>query len=153
MDSTGNSFTGSYSYTLDAKGRLNVPSKMRKTLNPTNDCTFVATRGSDQCIVLYPVEVWKRIEEKLKALNTGHHLNRYYVRNITRHAEFLQYDHQGRIPMPADLVTYAGIEKNVEIVGMLDRIEIWDPDLLEELESQLVDRRKELETIDNEINL
>ncbi len=65
METTGNSFTGSYSYTLDAKGRVNIPAKMRKSLDPASDSTFVATRSSDECVVLYPATVWKQVEATL----------------------------------------------------------------------------------------
>ena len=149
---TSNSFTGSYAYTLDAKGRVNIPAKMRKALGPANDRTFVATRSSDPCIILYPVEVWKRFERKLTQLNRGRALNRHYVRNIVRHAEFLQYDQQGRVALPIHLVDYAGIDKNIEIVGVIDRIEIWHPERLKEYEAQMAERYEELEAIGEEIS-
>lgn len=153
MDSTGNSFTGSYSYTLDAKGRVNIPAKMRKSLDPASDSTFVATRGSDPCIILYPATIWKQVEAKFIALNKGKALNRHFTRNFVRHAEAVQYDSQGRVALPAGLIEFGGIEKNVEIVGMIDRIEIWDPQRLQELESRFAGREDELEAIANEIDL
>ena len=152
METTGNSFTGSYSYTLDAKGRVNIPAKMRKSLDPSSDSTFVATRSSDACVVLYPATVWKQVEAKLLALNKGKALNRHFTRNFVRHAEALQFDHQGRIALPQGLTEFAGIEKNVEIVGMIDRIELWNPDSLKEIESRLANRADELESIANDIN-
>ncbi|MFC1484047.1 division/cell wall cluster transcriptional repressor MraZ [Candidatus Neomarinimicrobiota bacterium] len=105
---------------------------MRKALSPVNDRTFVATRGPDPCIVLYPMEVWLQIEKKLINLNKRRVLHRHYTRNFVRHAEIVQYDQQGRIPVPTELIEYAGIDKGVEIVGMIDHIEIWDPDRLVE---------------------
>ncbi|UCH11316.1 MAG: division/cell wall cluster transcriptional repressor MraZ [Fidelibacterota bacterium] len=151
MDLIGNSFTGSYHYTIDAKGRVNIPAKMRKALNPVNDRTFVATRGSDPCIILYPVEVWRQIEEKLINLSKRRALHRYYTRNFVRHAEALQYDQQGRVALPAGLIRYAGIEKDAEIVGMIDHIEIWEPGRLEECDRQYEDRQDELDSISDEI--
>ena len=153
MDTTGNSFTGSYAYALDAKGRVNIPAKMRKSLDPASDSTFVATRSADPCIVLYPATVWKQqVEAKLLDLNKGKALNRHFARNIMRHAATLQYDHQGRIALPAGLIEFAQIDKDVEIVGMIDRIEIWNPDALHEIEGRLADREDELEAIANDIN-
>lgn len=152
MDTTGNSFTGSYSYTLDTKGRVNIPAKMRKSLDPASDSTFVATRSSDECVVLYPATVWKQVEAKLLALNKGKAINRHFTRNFVRHAEALQFDHQGRIALPQGLIEFAGIEKNVEIVGMIDRIEVWNPDTLKESENQHSDHADELESIANDIN-
>ena len=153
MDSTGNSFTGSYTYTLDAKGRINIPAKMRKALDPASDATFVATRGNDACITLYPATVWKQVEVKLLALDIGKPAIRHYIRNIVRHAEALQYDGQGRVPLPAGLIEYASITKSAEIVGMIDRIEIWNPQSLKALETRLTDDSEALENIANEIDI
>ena len=153
MDSTGNSFTGSYTYTLDAKGRINIPAKMRKALDPASDATFVATRGNDACITLYPATVWKQVEVKLLALDKGKPAIRHYIRNIVRHAEALQYDGQGRVPLPAGLIDYASISKSAEIVGMIDRIEIWNPESLKALETRLTDDSEALENIANEIDI
>ena len=154
MDTTGNSFTGSYSYTLDTKGRVNIPSKMRRALGPNNDGTFVATRSGDLCIVLYPIQVWKdKLEDKLLRLNKGSAINRHFARNLLRHAETLQYDSQGRVALPAGLVKFAQIEKEVEIVGMIDRIEIWSPGRLAEIEARFADHEEELEAIAREIDL
>ena len=125
---------------------------MRKALGPANDRTFVATRGADLCIIIYPLAVWNTIETKLINLNKGRALNRHFTRNFIRYAEALRYDSQGRIALPTGLVAYAGIDKNIEIVGMIDRIEIWDPDRLNECESQFSDRKDELESIANEIH-
>jgi MraZ protein len=154
LDTISNSFTGSYSYTLDAKGRINIPAKMRKALGPSNDSTFVATRGADRCVILYPLEVWHaQTEAKLLKLNKGRAINRHFTRNLMRHAETLQYDGQGRIPIPVALVEYAGVEKDVEIVGMIDRIEIWNPKVLDEHETQFEDREEDLESIADEIDV
>ncbi len=151
MNSTDGSFTGSYSYTLDAKGRVNIPAKMRKALNPANDRTFVATKGADPCVVLYPVEVWKQIVEKLIRMNKRRALHRHYTRNFVRYAEAVQYDQQGRIALPVELIKYAGIEKGTEIVGMLDHIEIWDPERLDESDSQFAGQQDEMDAISDEI--
>ncbi len=125
---------------------------MRKALSPSNDRTFVATRGADRCIVIYPLEVWNAIESKLINLSKGRALHRQFTRNFIRHAEAVRYDSQGRIALPANLIDYAGIDKNIEIVGMIDRIEIWDPEQLNEIETQFIDHQEELESIANEIN-
>jgi len=151
LDTTDNSFTGSYSYSLDAKGRVNVPAKMRKALNPANDRTFMVTRGADPCIVLYPLEVWKQIVKKLVNLNKRRALHRHYTRNLVRYAEAVQYDQQGRIALPVELIRYAGIEKGAEIVGMLDRIEIWNPQRLTETDNQFADQQDEMDSISDEI--
>jgi MraZ protein len=134
LELTNNSFTGQSNYTLDAKSRVNIPAKMRKALSP-----------------VYPIEVWQQIEKKLINLNKRRVLHRHYTRNFVRHAETVQYDQQGRIPVPAELIEYAGIKKGVEIVGMIDHIEIWDPDRLVEYSHQFEDRADELDAIADEI--
>jgi MraZ protein len=101
--------------------------------------------------VLYPIEVWQQIEKKLINLNKRRVLHRHYTRNFVRHAEIVQYDQQGRIPVPAELIEYAGIDKGVEIVGMIDHIEIWDPDRLAEYSHQFESRAEELDAIADEI--
>ena len=151
LDLANNSFTGRANYTLDAKSRINIPAKMRKALSPVNDRTFMATRGPDPCIVLYPIEVWKQIEKKLINLNKRRVLHRHYTRNFVRHAELVQYDQQGRIQVPVELIKYADIDKGVEIVGMIDHIEIWNPDRLAEFSSQFEDRIEELDAIADDI--
>lgn len=151
MELTDNIFTGSCSYSIDSKGRVNVPAKMRKSLAPANDRTFIVTRGADPCIVLYPKEVWKLIVEKLISLNKRRALHRHYTRNLVRYAEAVQYDQQGRIALPVELIEYAGIEKSAEIVGMLDHIEIWDPERLSDSDRQFADRQDELDSISDEV--
>ncbi len=151
MELTDNIFTGSCSYSLDAKGRVNVPAKMRKSLAPANDRTFIVTRGADPCIVLYPVEVWRLIVEKLVGLNKRRALHRHYTRNLVCYAEAVQYDQQGRIALPVELIKYAGIEKSTVIVGMLDHIEIWDPDHLRDSDRHFADQQDELDSISDEV--
>ncbi len=131
------SFTGEYQYSIDSKGRLNIPSKFRKALNPINNCMFVATRGFDRCIVLYPLEEWKEVEAQLRNLSSIRKGHREFTRKIVRHAVTVKYDTQGRIQIPESLLTYSNIKKNVDIIGMIKKIEIWDPDELEKHEQEV----------------
>ena len=154
MEATGNSFKGSYTYTLDTKGRVNIPANMRKALDQASDGTFVATRSapSDGCIVLYPATVWKHVESQYLALDKGKPAVRHYIRNILRHAKALPYDGQGRVALPARLLEFASISKNVEIIGMIDRIEIWNPDSLKALDKRLASESDDLKNIADEIH-
>ena len=124
------SFTGEYNNSIDQKNRLSIPAKYRKALSPINNGTFVLTRGFDECLVLYPLDEWKKVEQQLGSLSSIKIKNRSFVRSIVRCAVHLKYDSQGRIAIPENLLKYAKIDKNVTIIGMIKKIELWSPVLL-----------------------
>ena len=128
------SFTGEYNNSLDQKNRLSVPAKFRKTLNPINDKTFVVCKGFDTCLFLYPVEEWKIVEEQLTSLSSIKDTNRIFIRNIVRHANYVKYDIQGRVAIPEVLLKYSNIKKDVLVIGMLKKIELWNPTTLKGFE-------------------
>jgi len=130
------SFTGEYINTLDQKKRLSVPAKFRKSLNPINDKTFVVCKGFDPCLLLYPIEEWKIVEEQLSSLSSIKNKHRNFIRNIVRHANYVKYDAQGRIAIPDILLKYSNIKKEVIVIGMLKKIELWGPDSLDNFENQ-----------------
>ena len=143
-------FTGEFRYSIDSKGRVNIPAKFRKALPDTSEDTFVVTRGLDENIVVYSLDVWRQKEEELLKLSSRLREHRAFVRQNTRFATPLKFDSQGRVAIPANLLKHAGIEKDVVIIGMIDEIEIWDPDVLEryeETEFQL--DAEDIEAIDN----
>ena len=124
------SFTGEYNNSLDNKNRLNIPAKFRKILDPINDRTFVLTRGFDQCLVLYPLQDWSKVEEQLIMLSSIKGRHRSFVRSITRYAMSVQYDGQGRVQIPENLMNYSSISKEVSVIGMINKIELWDPEII-----------------------
>lgn len=128
------SFTGEYQYTVDHKGRINIPSRFRKMLSREADRTFVITQGLDRCLFLYPLDEWLLIEEKLKRLPVMKRKNRDFIRRMTRYATPSKYDGQGRITIPQNLISLARINKDVIIIGTLNKIEVWDPATLAEHE-------------------
>lgn len=139
-------FTGQYRYTIDAKGRVNIPALFRKVLSPENNNTFIITRGQDPNIWIYPLIEWRIIENRLRELSALSPTNRSFVRSLTRWATPVVFDKQGRIQLTTDLITYAGLEKEVVIIGVVNKIEIWNPQRLErvvqdtpELDSQEYD--------------
>ncbi|MEC7621869.1 MAG: division/cell wall cluster transcriptional repressor MraZ, partial [Candidatus Neomarinimicrobiota bacterium] len=87
-----NTFIGEYSYTLDAKGRINIPSKFRSSLSKDNDQSLVITRGMDKCIWLYPLIIWQTIENELRKLSSLSGINRTFTRNTVRYASIVQID-------------------------------------------------------------
>ena len=131
MTLTKNTFIGEYSYSLDSKGRINIPSKFRKALSRDNDNTFVITRGMDSCVWVYPLIQWKEIESNLRNLSSLSKIHRAFVRNTVRYATPSTYDRQGRITLPPSLVNYAKLDKDVLIIGMVNKMEIWNPRQLE----------------------
>ena len=136
MTTNLNTFTGEFSYTVDAKGRVNIPSKFRKVLSVDNEDTFVITRGMDPCVWVYPIVVWQNIENELKNLSSLSAINRTFVRNTVRYATPLTYDGQGRIQLTNNLINYAELGKKTLIIGMVNKIEIWNPGRLKEIDKK-----------------
>ena len=114
-------FMGEYSHTIDTKGRLIIPSKFREELGET----FVVTKGLDGCLFVFSDEEWKAFEIKLKSLPLTNKTARQFARFFVAGATPCELDKQGRILLPATLREFAGLEKDVVLTGMLNRIEIW----------------------------
>jgi len=122
-----NTFIGEYSYTVDTKGRINIPSKFRSSLSKENKNSLVITRGMDKCVWIYPLVIWKSIEDELRKLSSLSSVNRSFIRNTVRHASISKLDKQGRIALNQNIMTFSNITKNALIIGMVNKIEIWDP--------------------------
>ena len=117
-------FMGEYNHTIDTKGRLIVPSKFRETLGDE----FVVTKGLDGCLFVYDNTEWAAFEEKLKGLPLTNKDARAFVRFFLAGAATVEVDKQGRILLPSVLREFAGLEKDVVLVGVASRIEIWSKD-------------------------
>lgn len=114
-------FTGEYQHTLDGKGRVIIPSRLRDGLGDR----FVITRGLDQCLFVYPNSEWVRLEQKLKQLPFTKSDSRAFTRLFFSGAMEVEADKQGRILIPNNLREYAGIEKEVMFIGVSNRVEVW----------------------------
>ncbi|MBQ2934938.1 MAG: division/cell wall cluster transcriptional repressor MraZ [Lachnospiraceae bacterium] len=114
-------FMGEYNHTIDAKGRLIVPSKFREALGDE----FVVTKGLDGCLFVYDNKEWTAFEEKLKALPLMNKESRKFVRFFLAGAANVEVDKQGRILVPSVLREFAELDKDVVLVGVGSRIEIW----------------------------
>lgn len=123
---------GEYHHNIDQKGRLIIPAKMREGLGES----FVITRGLDQCLFGYPLSEWADIEEKLKALPLTKKDARAFTRFFFSGATESEIDKQGRINLPSTLLQYAKLEKECVILGVSNRIEIWDKSIWEEYFAQ-----------------
>ena len=115
-------FLGEYQHSVDAKGRLIVPSKFRDGLGES----FVVTKGLDKCLFAYAKEEWKVFEDKLKQLPLTNVGARRFVRSFFAGAIECEMDNQGRIMIPANLREYAELKKDVVSIGVNNRIEIWN---------------------------
>ncbi len=114
-------FMGEYNHTVDAKGRVIVPSKFREQLGEE----FVVTKGLDGCLFVYENSEWKALEEKLHTLPLTNANARKFSRFFLAGATTCEVDKQGRILLPAVLRDFAKIEKEAVLVGVGSRIEIW----------------------------
>ena len=114
-------FMGEYNHTVDTKGRLIIPSRFRDELGDE----FVVTKGLDGCLFVFPNNEWQAYEEKLKALPLTNKSARQFARFFVAGATPCELDKQGRILLPGTLREFAGLEKDVVLTGMLNRIEIW----------------------------
>lgn len=127
-------FTGQYSFNIDSKNRINIPAPLRKQFSNKDKKTFVVTRGIDSCAWIYPITEWKKIQSELQQLSSLSKTNRIFLRNHLRHANILNYDSQGRFVLPQSLIEYASIKKDITIIGVLNKIEIWNTKLLNEID-------------------
>ena len=112
---------GEYQHTLDSKGRVIIPSKLRNDLGEE----FVITKGLDSCLFIYPKEEWKIIEEKLKTLPLTNRDARAFIRFFFSGATECTLDKQGRVLIPANLREHSKLEKDAVIIGVATRLELW----------------------------
>ncbi|WP_093059927.1 division/cell wall cluster transcriptional repressor MraZ [Psychrobacillus sp. OK028] len=117
-------FMGEYQHNVDAKGRLIIPSKFREHLEDN----FVLTRGLDNCLFGYPMDEWRKLEEKLKELPVTKKDARAFTRFFFSGATEVEIDKQGRINIPNNLRSYAKMDKECIVLGVSNRLEIWAKD-------------------------
>ena len=126
------SFKGSYNYSVDNKGRVNLPAKLRKYVSPDAGDNFVVTRGFEKCLFVYPIDEWNKLEQKLRNLSSYDMQHRRFMRELLELAHETQLDAQARLSIPQELREYAEIQNEVRIIGTLDKIEVWNPKVYEE---------------------
>lgn len=114
-------FIGEYQHTIDTKGRVIIPSKLRDDLGSN----FIMTKGLDNCLFVYPLQEWKVLEEKLKTLPMTNRDARAFVRFFFAGATECTLDKQGRVLVPVNLRDHANLDKDAVIIGVATRIELW----------------------------
>ena len=117
-------FRGRSVHTLDAKGRIRIPSRFRETLKRLHDDRFIIT-NLDRCLIAYPLQEWEEIEEKLGALSFVRQDVKAFQRFFISGATECNFDKQGRVLIPQTLREHASLEREVVLAGMVKSFEIW----------------------------
>jgi MraZ protein len=125
-------FSSEYECKLDAKGRLVLPAKIKSNLPDSSGNEIVIRRGFEPCLVIYPELEFKKIYNKIAGLNEFNEKYRLLQRTFFRGSTAVELDNMGRFLIPKTMQKFAQLEKDVIIVGLGNRAEIWNPDLYEE---------------------
>lgn len=119
-------FTGEYECKIDAKGRLTLPSKVKAKLPEVSGNQLVLSLGLEPCLVLYPLVEYKKIYSRIASMNEFNEEFRRLQRNFFRRISEVELDGAGRLLIPKTMLKYARLEKEIILVGMGNRIELWD---------------------------
>jgi MraZ protein len=116
---------GEYFHSLDEKDRFILPAKFRAKLKQLKNKTFYLTRGLDGCLFIFDYQQWHKFEEKFKQLSFTKKQARYFNRLYFSGAQEIKFDSQGRVTLPDYLKQFADIKRDIVIIGVADRIEVW----------------------------
>ena len=118
---------GTYECKADVKGRVMVPSALKKQLAPVSNNGFVIKRAVFQpCLELYPMDEWQALMQKMSGLNRFNRKNNDFIRRFTAGVKTVELDTTGRLNIPKDLASFAGIDKEIVISSSINIVEIWD---------------------------
>jgi transcriptional regulator MraZ len=124
-----NSLIGTYECKVDAKGRLMLPSALKKQLSSSTQKGFVLKRAVFQpCLELYPMKEWDALMQKVNKLNRFKKKNNDFIRRFTAGVKLIELDASGRLLVPKDLIAFAGISKEIVVSSAVNIVEIWDKD-------------------------
>jgi MraZ protein len=124
-------FSSEYECKLDVKGRIVLPARIKSNLPEASGDAIVVVRGFEPCLVVYPLIEWKKVFSKVAGLNEFNEEYRNFQRNFLRGSTETELDGNGRFIIPKTMLKHAQIDKDVIVVGMGNRIEIWNPELYE----------------------
>jgi MraZ protein len=125
-------FSGEYECKIDSKSRLVLPSRLKAKLPDSQPHVLMAVRGFESCLVLYPMAVWDEIVAKVLAASEFSEENRLFQRSFLRGSTEIELDAQSRLLLPKSLIAYAQILSEATIVGVGNRMELWNPALYEQ---------------------
>lgn len=144
---------GEYDCKLDAKGRLMLPSGLKKQLSSMAQAGFVINRDIfEQCLVVYPMQEWQRVSGQVNKLNRFVKKNALFIRRFNNGATPVELDASGRMLVPKPLMDYASLDKEVKVIGNGERVEIWSKEAYEEMMSEEVDFASLSEEVMGDIN-
>ncbi|WP_271782646.1 division/cell wall cluster transcriptional repressor MraZ [Aquimarina algiphila] len=149
---------GTYECKADAKGRLMMPVAFKKQLSPVLQDGFVVKRAVFQsCLELYPMAEWNLLMQKLNKLNRFKKKNNDFIRRFTAGVKIVEIDSAGRLLIPKDLISFAGITKDLVLSSAVNIIEIWDKDqyekAIDDVADDFGDLAEEVMGFDDEISL
>ena len=130
-------FQGHSQCNLDDKSRLILPAKFRKYIKPEADNKLILTRGMDECLLVYPQDEWEKVKIGLTRYNQFNSEQRFFIREFLNYVNECELDSQNRIVIPAQLMHFAKLKKEVVVIGLLDKMEIWDPKIKEKYEKSV----------------
>lgn len=121
-------FLGEHEVKIDAKGRLRIPTSIKEQMSPSAKGRFVVNRGFEQCLEIYPFDVWEKVRARLNKLNQFKKKDRAFIRAFLRGATELVIDSADRINLPNHLLQYAGITTDAIITPGKNTLELWNKD-------------------------
>ena len=144
-----NDFSGEYRFSLDSKKRINIPSGIRKMLSPEADGAMVFTRGFEGCVYVFPHDEWKRLTKRLNTLDSFNVKVRDFIRLFVGPAYKTVMDNQGRVLLPDNILQMARIEREILLLGSLNKWELWNPKIYQDYMQQ---NNPSIEALAQEIN-
>lgn len=135
-----NTLIGSYECKVDTKGRLMLPSGLKKQMLPIIEEGFVLKRSVFQpCLELYPMSQWNLLMDKMNALNRFNKKNNDFIRKFSAGVKIIEVDSNGRLLIPKDLIGFASIEKEIVVSSAINIVEIWNKEKYESVISDSED--------------
>jgi MraZ protein len=119
-------FRGAAKVTLDVKGRMVLPTRVREALAKLGEQQLVATVDRDQCVMIYPLSVWQKIQDDLLNLPNLHSEVRWLQRLMVGYATDLEIDSTGRVLIPGELREFTGLQRDAMLIGQGNHLELWD---------------------------
>lgn len=124
-------FTSEFECKLDAKGRLVLPSRIKAQLPEDGSSELVIRKGFEPCLILYPMVEFKKVFSRISGLSEFNEEYRKLQRNFFSGTATVEMDGNGRFLIPKNMLTYAGLDKDVILVGMGNKVEVWNPAVYE----------------------
>jgi MraZ protein len=137
-------FQGHSICSLDAKSRLILPAKFRKYIKPEADNKLILTRGMDDCLLVYPLDEWEKEMAGFMRLSQFVNSERTFMRKMMQYVNECELDSHNRILIPQQLMEFAKLKKEVVVLGLLDKMEIWDPEIKENYENSITESYEEI---------